>query len=334
MNSMTAASITNNTAFQEKYNSLASLFHRWLAEETSDRHPLPLTTLQQACHYSLNSPGKRLRPILTLATAELLELDPTLVRSMTLAIELIHTASLIHDDLPALDNDDFRRGQLTCHKVFGDATAVLAGDALIAWAFEIVARDTILHANQKLEAIIMLTSVIEEICEGQMLDLNVLEIEHVSVSRKIGEHMKSKIKRDDRPHRARQATADWIQACHQKKTGALIATALAIPCIFLTNDTKYEYLQDLTKVGLLFGLAFQITDDIIDDYAGTLSCNERDGKEISSIHCASYVTVYGLETAKALAESAISETLGLLKAFGEKKTWFLQNLCQSVFERK
>lgn len=261
-------------------------------------------TLLDAMRYSLTSGGKRLRPILLMAAADAVNGDGDKFVTIASAIEMIHTYSLIHDDLPAMDNDDYRRGKLTCHKVYGEAMAILAGDALQTLAYE-----TILRQRGVTHAAILF--VIDEITRaigtngmlgGQAIDL-------LSEGKKID--------------------LETLKQMHIGKTGALFKAA--IRCGAILSSATGVQLQSLTKYAELFGLAFQITDDILDVigdekiFGKPIGSDERNNKS-------TYVTLTSLEEAKKLAEEAVIEALDTLKIFGNEAD-FLREIIKSLIKR-
>lgn len=195
------------------------------------------TALAQSMNYSLMAGGKRLRPILIMAAADALGVDGEKFLRVATSIEFIHTYSLIHDDLPAMDNDDYRRGKLTNHKVFGEDLAILAGDALLTMAFEIIATDENVDDKTKVKLIteLSIASGAEGMVGGQVID------------------MQSENKAID------MAT---LKKMHAAKTGALFCAAIRMGAILAGANDKQ--LADLTEYARQFGLAFQITDDILD----------------------------------------------------------------------
>lgn len=193
--------------------------------------------LAKAMNYSLMAGGKRLRPILIMAAADALGVDGEKFLRLSTSIEFIHTYSLIHDDLPAMDNDDYRRGKLTNHKVFGEALAILAGDALLTMAFEIIATDKNVDAETKVKIITEMSKAAgaEGMVGGQVID------------------MQSENKKID---------IQTLKQMHAAKTGALFCAAIRSGAILAGADEKQ--LANLTEYARQFGLAFQITDDILD----------------------------------------------------------------------
>lgn len=242
---------------------------------------LPYQSLFRAARYSLLSGGKRLRPILALATAETLQGYSDLALVPACALEMIHTYSLIHDDLPCMDNDDYRRGKPTLHKAFPEGHAVLAGDFLLTHAFSILAEAPGLTAEQKISLVATLGKYAggEGMIAGQILDIE-------------GEDKELDIKS--------------LQAIHQKKTGALIVASIEFGAI--VSNASLQQREILRNFGVEIGLAFQIVDDILDVTASEV----KHGKSVPSDLIngkKTYVSLLGLqksqELAKTLYQSAI-----------------------------
>src|ERR1700684_2017086 len=200
---------------------------RWVPAETDDP-----PTIHRAMRYSLFAGGKRIRPLLAIAAAEAVSDAPVGVESAACVLELIHTYSLIHDDLPALDNDDLRRGRPTCHKVFGDAMAILAGDALLTLAFEVLAKLSGVPACRRIELVRELAMASGTV--GGMIGGQVNDIE--------GE--------------GKFPTAHLLDSIHRAKTGALLRASVRMGAIYAGANA--EQLDALTRFGEHAGLAFQI----------------------------------------------------------------------------
>ncbi|MBE6096331.1 MAG: polyprenyl synthetase family protein [Schwartzia succinivorans] len=261
-------------------------------------------TLAESMRYSLMAGGKRLRPILLMEAAEAVGGRGEDYIHAACALEMIHTYSLIHDDLPAMDNDDYRRGKLTNHKVYGAGIATLAGDALLTLAFEVILR-------QKADSE-TLCRVIREISQaagpdgmvgGQAIDM---ESEGKSI------------------------TMDELRKMHMGKTGALFRAAIRSGAI-LAGAGETE-LNALTRYAEAFGLAFQITDDILD----VIGDENEIGKPVGSDernHKSTYVTLTSLEKARQLAKDAVDEAVLALEPFGDK-AWFLKDLVEFLISRK
>ena len=260
--------------------------------------------LAKAMNYSLMAGGKRLRPILIMAAADALGVDGEKFLRLSTSIEFIHTYSLIHDDLPAMDNDDYRRGKLTNHKVFGEALAILAGDALLTMAFEIIATDKNVAAETKVKIITEMSKAAgaEGMVGGQVID------------------MQSENKKID---------IQTLKQMHAAKTGALFCAAIRSGAILAGADEKQ--LANLTEYARQFGLAFQITDDILDVVGDEKTIGKPVGSDEKN-HKSTYVTLGSLESAKALAQEAVYKAKASLVDFGENAE-FLRALVDYLITR-
>lgn len=258
-----------------------------------------------AMKYSLMSGGKRLRPILLMAAADSINGQGVKFVTAACALEMIHTYSLIHDDLPAMDNDDYRRGKLTNHKVFGEATAILAGDALLTLAFEVVTRQKDVDSATLLRIVreIGVAAGTAGMVGGQAVDLE------------------SEGKRID------MAT---LKKMHLGKTGALFKAAVRSGAILAkASDDK---LSALTEYAEYFGLAFQITDDILDVIGDEKSLGKPVGSDERN-NKSTYVTLTSLDTAKKLAEDAVDSAVKSLRNFGAEAD-FLRELVKYLIGRQ
>ncbi|MEL6786913.1 MAG: geranylgeranyl diphosphate synthase CrtE [Cyanobacteria bacterium J06607_15] len=248
--------------------------------------------IYEAMRYSLLAGGKRLRPILCLATCELMGGTPAMAMPTACALEMIHTMSLIHDDLPAMDNDDFRRGKPTNHKVYGDDIAILAGDGLLAYAFEFMATQT---KNVKPENIIRVVAALGRtvgaagLVGGQVLDLE------------------SEGKTD--------ITAETLSFIHTHKTGALLETSVVSGAILA--DADEQDIQRLSNYAKNIGLAFQIIDDILDITATDEQLGKTAGKDLQA-QKATYPSLWGLEKSQHKAQELIDSAIAQLSGYGEK----------------
>ncbi len=258
--------------------------------EKEAEHLFPSTVpkapaLGKAMAYSYHAGGKRIRPILTLAATKALGKDPGLVVPAALAIEMIHTYSLIHDDLPAMDNDDFRRGKPTSHKVYGEALAILAGDGLLTEAFHVAATgmDSSISPTGKLRFIEKLSEAagIRGMVAGQVMDM-----EHPDTG-----------------------DVNFLKQLHLMKTGAMIQIACFVPTLLW--DTPEDSRQSLEKYGEKIGLLFQVVDDILDETATYAQLGKTPGKDREQ-HKLTYPALYGLDGAGELAESLLNEALEAL----------------------
>ena len=290
--------------FKAEWKKRADLVEEGLLRELK-KVPAYDETLEKAMEYSLMAGGKRLRPVLLMAAADAVGKDGAAFLTTGCAIEMIHTYSLIHDDLPAMDNDDYRRGKPTNHKVFGDGIAVLAGDALLTLAFEVMLR-------QEDAAPETLVTVVSEMSRaagpygmvgGQVLDLE-------------GE--------------GRRLDLAALRKIHMGKTGALFCAAIRSGAILA--GAKEEELAALTLYAERFGLAFQITDDILDVTGDEAAIGKPVGSDVRN-EKATYVTLTSLEEAKKLAEDAVNEAVAALDIFGERAA-FLRDLALFLLGRK
>jgi geranylgeranyl diphosphate synthase, type II len=245
----------------------------------------------ESMRYSLLAGGKRLRPILCLATCELIGGEIEMAMPTACALEMIHTMSLIHDDLPAMDNDDYRRGKLTNHKVFGEDVAILAGDALLAYAFEYVAIATQnVPAERLLKVIARLGKTVgaEGLVGGQIVDLE------------------SEGKTD-----INEETLTFI---HTHKTGALLETSVVTGAILA--GAAEEDIAKLSRYAQNIGLAFQIIDDVLDITATQEELGKTAGKDLQA-QKATYPSLWGIEKSRIKASQLIDRAIEELAVFGE-----------------
>jgi len=290
--------------FKAEWKKRADLVEEGLLRELK-KVPAYDETLEKAMEYSLMAGGKRLRPVLLMAAADAVGKDGAAFLTTGCAIEMIHTYSLIHDDLPAMDNDDYRRGKPTNHKVFGDGIAVLAGDALLTLAFEVMLR----QEGAAPETIVTVVSEMSRaagpygMVGGQVLDLE-------------GE--------------GRRLDLAALRKIHMGKTGALFCAAIRSGAILA--GAKEEELAALTIYAERFGLAFQITDDILDVTGDEAAIGKPVGSDVRN-EKATYVTLTSLEEAKKLAEDAVNEAVAALDIFGERAA-FLRDLALFLLGRK
>jgi geranylgeranyl diphosphate synthase type II len=247
-------------------------------------------TIHKAMRYSLFAGGKRLRPILTLAAAE--ACGGTVARALPLAcaMECIHTYSLVHDDLPSMDNDDFRRGRPTCHKVFGDGIAVLAGDALLTVAFEIVS-----HA-----------------LPARRYDMSTLlrEVSVAAGSRKLIAGQVADLEAE-----GKKTTRDDLRYIHLNKTAAILTAAVCLGA--MSANATGAQLAAMTKFGRSLGLAFQVIDDILDVTQTTEKLGKSAGKDITA-QKATYPSVTGLDSSRREAKRLTRSAHTALSIFGGK----------------
>jgi len=261
--------------------------------------------IYEAMKYSLMAGGKRLRPILAILACELFEGDISDIIPFAASIEMIHTYSLIHDDLPAMDNDDYRRGKLTNHKVYGEGFAILAGDALLNKAFEVMHQALI--DNPKLEfikaaAYISKASGVEGMIGGQCIDLF---------------------------YENKQVDSLILNAMHDKKTGAMIKAPLVAGA--LVAGAREEDVQRLERYGQLIGLAFQISDDILDVEGSTEKLGKKVGSDCTN-NKSTFVSCFGLEKSKQMAQELIEEARQLVSVYGDRGL-LLRELSNYIIQR-
>ncbi|WP_124972658.1 geranylgeranyl diphosphate synthase CrtE [Aphanothece sacrum] len=251
-------------------------------------------TIYEAMRYSLLAGGKRLRPILCLSTCDLMGGTLEMAMPTACALEMIHTMSLIHDDLPAMDNDDYRRGKLTNHKVYGEDIAILAGDALLSYAFEYVATQTRNVALENLVDVIARlgrTVGASGLVGGQVLDLESEGKEGITV--------------------------DTLKFIHIHKTGALLETSVVSGAILA--GATLEDIQRLSRYAQNIGLAFQIVDDILDITSTQEELGKTAGKDLRDKK-ATYPSLWGLEESKKQAQQLVNEAITQLIPYGDKAT--------------
>jgi geranylgeranyl diphosphate synthase, type II len=271
---------------------------------SADNYP---AEIYQAMRYSVFAGGKRIRPVLTLATGEMLNSSIKKIIPIAAAIELIHTYSLIHDDLPSMDNDDFRRGKPTSHKKYGEATAILAGNALLMAAFDLVVKRQKkyrIHNNIVVQELaeLAVASGYAGMVGGQIVDL---ESENKTV----------------KPN-----TLNYI---HIHKTGALICISIRLGAIISLSTVAQ--LKSLTNFGNTLGLMFQITDDILDELDNRTQLNKI-GKRDRALGKATYPSIYGLEQSKEKVIQLLTDSKKYLEPFGQK-TALLVAIAELVAKR-
>lgn len=283
---------------------------RQQVEAALDRYTAGLdapSRLVEAMRYSLLARGKRLRPILTIAASELFGLEAADVMPGACALEMIHTYSLIHDDLPCMDDDDLRRGRPTCHKVYGEAMAVLAGDALLTQAFALMAEQAAVPRVGPARAVRAAAELAhaagaEGMVGGQVEDL---------------------------AWEGRQADEPQLRRIHSLKTGALFRAAVRMGGILA--GAGEEDLDRLGRYATHFGLAFQIWDDVLDVTGDAALTGKGVGRD-ARLDKSTYVTLHGVEGARERAYQAVRLALEELEPFGGAG-WVLRALAESVVDR-
>jgi len=268
----------------------------------------PPVSIHKAMRHSVFAGGKRLRPVLCMEAGRMIAGSsslPAKIEELGAALEMLHTYSLIHDDLPALDNDDLRRGRPTCHKVFGEAIAILAGDALQTQAYEVLARlECPAEARVRIiEEIARGTGTVDGMIGGQVVDL---EAEHT------------------------QPTAEMLEYIHRAKTAALISASLVSGGLFGGADGNE--VTRLRAFGQAIGLAFQIVDDVLDVTQTSEQLGKTAGKDTAA-QKVTYPALFGIEESERKADALVCAAFKELKGFGERAET-LKELARYLVERK
>jgi geranylgeranyl diphosphate synthase, type II len=263
------------------------------------------STIHRAMRHSVFAGGKRVRPILVLASGQSLDGDREVLLHLGAAIEMMHTYSLIHDDLPALDNDDLRRGHPTCHKVFGEAMAILAGDALMTRCYQVLANLPKIQDSAKtriISEIAFATGTVNGMIGGQVIDL---ESEGKTID---------------------AATLEYI---HHSKTGALLTAC--VRCGAMAAGANPEQLGMLSRFGSKIGLVFQIIDDILDVTSSSEMLGKTAGKD-EKAKKATYPALYGIEASRMKARELADSAFKCIESFGEQAN-VLRSLAQFIVSR-
>lgn len=265
------------------------------------------TRLIEAMKYSLMADGKRLRPVLAIASHEIFSDNSKKILPYACGIEMIHTYSLIHDDLPSMDNDDYRRGKLTNHKVFGEGVAILAGDGLLNYAFQIMLEETLKHNNMQPYVysmkVIADAAGIHGMIGGQIVDI---ESENKDIDAK---------------------TLDYI---HLNKTAALIAASMKVGAII--GDASKEDIKNMEYIGQNLGLAFQIRDDILDIIGEKTKLGKNIGSDKSQ-NKSTYPALYGIEYSIDKVKELTNGAHERMQRYGEK-AGFLYDLSNYLVNRE
>lgn len=291
--------------FKEQLNNYQQQINNEL-EKYVRKQKCPEKILNSSMEYSLMAGGKRLRPILVMATYKIFKDDIEKCMPYAVAIEMIHNFSLIHDDLPAIDNDDFRHGKLTNHKNFNEATAILAGDGLLNNGYMVISDD-------------LKTTKIDEIEKK----LKVFSEFSKAVDRMIaGEYI-------DTEYEGKQISEEYLEYIHKNKTGALLKLCVRMGAILA--DCNENDLIKLTNYAEKIGLAFQIKDDILSEEGDEKVLGKPVGNDRKMEKC-TYVSKYGLEKAKEILSQITKEATSEIKEYGEKAK-FLRELALYIQNR-
>lgn len=294
--------------FKEELTSLSQMVDAYLIKHFNSLvFKVPEKNLIESMRYSAMAGGKRIRPVLTLSVAKLMSAEFSEVMPFAAAIEMIHTYSLIHDDLPAMDNDDYRRGKLTNHKVYGEAMAILAGDALLNEAFELLIKAAV-EADDKMEQFIKASLIVssasgkEGMIAGQVIDME---------------------------SEGKQISDITLKEMRRKKTGALIRASILAPAVFV--GVSSDQMQALSEYADCIGAAFQIKDDILDVESTTEVLGKPVGSDAKNKKT-TYVSLYGLDGAKKMLQDITQNAIDALDVFGER-AWFLKETARFIAER-
>lgn len=265
-------------------------------ERYRKKEDCPEKVLNEAMAYSLMAGGKRLRPILLLQTYQIFKEDYQKCFPFAVAIEMIHNFSLIHDDLPAIDNDDFRHGKPTNHKMFNEPTAILAGDALLNGAYQVISKDLQNSPKEdlpfKIQAFAELTYAIDRVIAGEYVDTE---------------------------YEGKEISSEYLEYMHKNKTGEFIKVAVKMGAILA--KAKEEEISRLASYAERIGLTFQIRDDILSEIGDKDILGKPVGNDKEKGKC-TYVTKYGLEKAEQILEEITDQAVEIAKTFGEKGKFF------------
>lgn len=259
--------------------------------------------LHEAMRYAVLGGGKRVRALLSYAAAELAGASPNAADASAAAVELIHAFSLVHDDMPCMDDDDLRRGKPSCHKQYDDATALLVGDALQSQAFECLTSTSAPQALKQVQVLAKATGS-RGMCGGQSIDLQ---------------------------STGKLLSREALETMHQYKTGALIRAATLLGA-YSADKTETSLVNLLDQYSRNMGLAFQVVDDILDATADTQTLGKTAGKDALQ-EKSTYVSLLGIEEAKTLVQSLYRDSLQLLASFGTEAD-ALRGIARFICERQ
>lgn len=291
--------------FKEQLKEYQEIINKEL-EKYLRREEVPEKILNNSMEYSLMAGGKRIRPILVMATYKIFNNNIEKCMPYAVAIEMVHNFSLIHDDLPGIDNDDFRHGKLTNHKQFNEATAILAGDGLLNQAYIVISEDlkssNIEDLKKKITVFNEFSSAIDRMIAGEYIDTE---------------------------YEGKQISEDYLEYIHKNKTGALLRLCVRMGAV-LANASK-EDLERLTSYSEKIGLAFQIKDDILSEEGDEVVLGKPVGNDKELEKC-TYVSKYGLNGAKDILEKITKEAIEEVSLYGEK-AGFLKQLALYIKNR-
>lgn len=291
--------------FKEELNKYIEIVNNELKKYVETKE-CPESILNESKGYSLMAGGKRLRPILIMASYGLFKNNIEKCYSFAVAMEMVHTFSLIHDDLPGIDNDDYRRGKLTNHKKYNEATAILAGDSLLNNAYKIIIEDIANSDDSekeiKTEALYELSYGIDRMIAGEYVDTE---------------------------YEGKKISNEYLEYMHENKTGALIKASVKIGAMLASASSKD--IEQLSKYAEKIGLAFQIKDDILSEIGNQEELGKPVGNDRERGKC-TYVTKYGLEEAQKMLDNIINEAIEIIKNY-DKNSEFLIELALYIKNR-
>lgn len=284
--------------FEQKLKETAEVINTHLDKLLPSEDSYP-QNIYKSIRYSIFSGGKRLRPILMMTACEIVGGDINKVINFACAIEMIHTYSLIHDDLPAMDNDDYRRGRLTNHKVFGDATAILAGDGLLNYSVEVMLNTIIDNQDDSINYIKAMKEIISASGVYGMVSGQVVDIES----------------------EGKEINQETLEFMHRHKTGALITASVIAGAII--GGANQQQLSALGKFADNLGLAFQIKDDILDIEGDESKLGKKVGRDQKNDK-STFPKVYGLEKSKEMLKETTSNAINSLEIFKEENNFLIE----------
>jgi len=293
--------------FIEELNDLSVLIDQYLAKYFDQYDDPYENNILESMRYSLFAGGKRVRPALSLSVAKLLSGSFDDIMPFAAAIEMIHTYSLIHDDLPSMDNDDYRRGKLTNHKVFGEAMAVLSGDCLLNEAYELLMQTALNAGNKMKNALDAAYFIARAAGKGGMISGQVIDIES----------------------EGKALSYETLRQMYRRKTGALLKASVMAPALYY--NVSASIMDALNEYADSIGLAFQIKDDILDVESSTEELGKPAGSDERN-RKTTYVTLFGLNNAKNKLDTVIQKAVDAIMPFGEK-AWFLKEMAFYIEKR-
>ena len=284
--------------FKEELSKYIDIINQEL-QKYIETKKCPESILNEAKGYSLLAGGKRLRPILMIASYSLFKDDVEKCYKNAIALEMVHTFSLIHDDLPGIDNDDYRRGKLTNHKKYNEATAILAGDSLLNGAYQILIDDIGNTSDEeerarKIKALYELSYGIDRMIAGEYVDTE---------------------------YEGKEISSDYLEYMHENKTGALIKAPVKIGAILA--GASADEISELESYAEKIGLAFQIKDDILSEVGNAEELGKPVGNDRERGKC-TYVTKYGLERAQQMLDDIINEAISIVKSYNKNSDFLVE----------